>query len=442
MDLSPGAVIAQRYELARLLGEGGMGTVWAARHVLTQKRVALKFLKEAAQPELVRRFVREARAASAVRHPNVIGIHDVLMLEDGLPAMVMDLLEGESLAARLERAGPLDTAELASFMVPVLSAVGAAHALGIVHRDLKPDNVFLARNESGEIQPMVLDFGICKLMTPEALLSDESTLTRTGSIMGTPYYMAPEQVFGERDVDARADVWAIGVMLYECCTGQRPFEGENIGQLIKHVVSGSFRPIQEAAPGVPPELANAISHMLLHDRNQRATDLHETFDVLQSLTHVSARSFGAAAKIRITPSSELPPATVRVRKPPSPLAASAAGSPLTSNIERTAGRSRTWLLGVALVLLGAATTVLLRSTVLAPRAPSEKPKAALASAPLLAATASPATAQPPEPTPSASAAPRPRGVAQAASARPPASSAPAKAAPHSLAGGVHPVVPF
>lgn len=437
MDLFPGAVIAQRYELGRQLGEGGMGTVWAATHVLTQKRVALKFLKEAAQPELVRRFVREARAASAVRHPNVIGIHDVLMLEDGLPVMVMDLLEGESLAARLERTGAISPAELSSIMVPVLSAVGAAHALGIVHRDLKPDNVFLARStDSTETRPMVLDFGICKLMTPEALMSDESTLTRTGSIMGTPYYMAPEQVFGERDVDARADVWALGVMLYECCTGQRPFEGENIGQLIKHVLSGSYRPLREVAPQVPATLDAAIAHMLTYDRAQRASDLREVFDVLRTTSVVSAPSFGAAAQLQVVPSVP-PPATTRVRKP-SHLAASAAGNPVTSNIERRTSRSLPWLAGLGLMLVGGAATVLIRSTLLSPSAPPGE-----VSSRSVAAPAPPPAAVP---TPAlATAAVPPSASASASAARPPKPrvlGAPAKPAQRPLAGGVHGDVPF
>jgi eukaryotic-like serine/threonine-protein kinase len=441
MDLSPGAVIAQRYQLERLLGEGGMGTVWAAKHVLTQKRVALKFLKEAPEPELVRRFVREARAASAVRHPNVIGVHDVIMLDDGLPTMVMDLLEGESLAARLERAGALAPAELSSIMAPVLSAVGAAHALGIVHRDLKPDNVFLARvTDSGEVRPMVLDFGICKLMSPEALMSNESTLTRTGSVMGTPYYMAPEQVFGERDVDARADVWAIGVMLYECCTGQRPFEGENIGQLIKKVLSGSYRPLRELAPQVPATLVSAIGHMLAYDRAQRAPDLREAFEVLRTTSVVSAQSFGAAAKLRISP-SEVPPGTTRPREP-STLAASAAGNPVSWNIDRRPNRSLPWLAGLGLVLVGAGSTVLLRSTVLAPSAAAPAVSSRSVAAPPSVAPAAVVSPAPPAstapPAPSVAASGRPRTP----SAKPQASSGSPKPAPRTLAGGVHGDVPF
>jgi serine/threonine-protein kinase len=435
MNLFPGAVIAQRYELERLLGQGGMGTVWAAKHALTQKRVALKFLKEAAQPELVRRFVREAQAASAVRHPNVIGIHDVIMLEDGLPAMVMDLLEGESLAARLERAGALGAAELSNVMVPVLSAVGAAHALGIVHRDLKPDNVFLARvADSAEVRPMVLDFGICKLMSSEALMSNESTLTRTGSVMGTPYYMAPEQVFGERDVDARADVWAIGVMMYECCTGQRPFEGENIGQLIKHVLSGSYRPLTEVAPHLPASLSVAIARMLTFDRTQRAPDLREMFEVLRTTSTVSAPSF-KAAQLRRAP-SEAPP-DVGLLRQPDPPAAGAVAHPSTSSIDRRPSRALPWLVGVGLVLVGGAGTVLLRSTLLAPT-PAPSPSAPAFASP--AAAPSPLAA--PLPTPSPPSSSTSSELPRSPSAKPRTSSAQSKPPPRTLAGGVHGDVPF
>jgi serine/threonine-protein kinase len=437
MNLHPGAVIAQRYELERLLGQGGMGTVWAAKHALTQKRVALKFLKEAAQPELVRRFVREAQAASAVRHPNVIGIHDVIMLEDGLPAMVMDLLEGESLAARLERAGALGAAELSNVMVPVLSAVGAAHALGIVHRDLKPDNVFLARvADSGEVRPMVLDFGICKLMSSEALMSNESTLTRTGSVMGTPYYMSPEQVFGERDVDARADVWAIGVMLYECCTGQRPFEGENIGQLIKHVLSGSYRPLTEVAPHLPESLSVAIARMLTFDRTRRAPDLREMFEVLRTTSTVSAPSFKAAAQLRSVP-SEAPPDVGRLRQP-EPQAAGAVANPSTPSIEGRPSRAWPWLAGVGLVLVGGAGTVLLRSTLLAPTPAPPPPSAPAFASP--AAAPSPLAA--PLPTPSPASSSTPSELPRSSSAKPRTSSAQSKPPPRTLAGGVHGDVPF
>jgi serine/threonine-protein kinase len=446
MFRSPGDVIAQRYELDQLLGEGGMGTVWSARHRLTHKRVAVKFLKSAAEPELVRRFVREARAASAVQHPNVIGIHDVLMLEDGVPAMVMDLLEGESLAQRLERTGPISVYELSSLMLPVLSAVGAVHALGIVHRDLKPDNVFLARRGEG-IEPMVLDFGICKLTSPSGLLTEESTLTATGSMMGTPFYMAPEQVFGERDLDARADVWALGVMLYECSTGRRPVDGENIGQLMKQILAGTIRPMRELLPHAPPDFVKVVQHMLVQDRNQRAPDLREAFEVLRTMTDVGAQSFGAAATLRILQPSELPSAP----RDASTLAASVASRAVTSSSRSAGSVRRVRVLAAAAAVAALAGAALLPS-VLQSKAPVKTDLRSAAASPTTAAAALPAPpAIIPSPSvvaatsapsaPSAAAATSADAVARSGSARPRPSAAPVKS-PRTLAGGVHGTVPF
>src|SRR5262245_37264609 len=195
-----GVVIADRYELEYELGTGGMGSVWAARHLVTGKDVALKFLRAsiATRPEARQRFIREARAASRVRHPNVVAIHDVLELGDGGLVMVMDLLFGETLGQRLERRGSLSLREAASILAPVISAVGSAHAAGVVHRDLKPDNIFLAdeaptprsTSASGQrgAEVRVLDFGIAKLHEDH----DSPGLTNTCALLGTPYYMSPE----------------------------------------------------------------------------------------------------------------------------------------------------------------------------------------------------------------------------------------------------------
>jgi serine/threonine protein kinase len=447
MGLLSGAVIAQRYELEQLLGEGGMGSVWSARHLLTHKRVAIKFLKEPAQPELVRRFVREARAASAVRHPNVIGIHDVVMLDDGLPAMVMDLLEGESLGTRLARDGRIAVHALASIMVPVLSAVGAAHALGIVHRDLKPDNIFLARRDEDRIEPVVLDFGICKLSSSDAMPIEASTLTVTGSLMGTPYYMAPEQVFGERDVDARVDVWALGIILYECTTGTRPVEGENVGQLLKRILSGAIRPIQEVAPHLPPEFANVVNRMLIQDRAKRTPDLREPFETLRAMTDVGAQSFGAAATVRLAsgqPVSDASPST-----PDSALSTSAVDSPVTSSVgQRARKRSVPLILasaaaGLALVVVagirlvsGSGAPVAETSRHTSPALPATPVVAAVPSAVAAVGTAAAA--------PSSSAVQSTAASASAIQAKPrhaPKSGAERKAH-DTLAGGVHGAVPF
>ena len=294
-ELAPGKLVAQRYQLEKLLGEGGMGAVWSAVHVVTKKRIALKFLKAnaAASPSHVRRFLREARAASAVRHPNVVEIHDIVELENGSPVMVMDFLVGESLATLLERRKTLPLAELAGLLLPVISAVGTAHSMGIVHRDIKPDNIFLEQSLHGGVIPRILDFGIAKLSATDGAAAETATLTRTGSVMGTPYYMAPEQVFGERDIDQRADVWAFGVILYEALTGRRPIEGDNFGQLFKIIATGEVVPLAHVAPHLPSDVAELVDRMLSRDRLKRPQDLREVFGALNRHAVVSASTFAA-----------------------------------------------------------------------------------------------------------------------------------------------------
>jgi eukaryotic-like serine/threonine-protein kinase len=305
---APGMTIVGRYRLERMLGEGGMGAVWAATHLVTQKQVALKVLKGAGSEEAVRRFTREARAASAVRHPNVVQIHDVLEHEGHQPVMVMDLLTGESLGSRLARERTLALDEFARIMVPILSALGTAHATGIVHRDLKPDNIFLHVRPDGELEPKVLDFGIAKLNATEGAAAVTAHLTKTGAMMGTPYYMAPEQVFGERDLDQQADVWAMGVMCYECLSGRKPFDGENVGQLFKGIVQGNAPPLEDVAPHLPQDVTQAIGRMLKREREERASDLRELYAILKRYSSVQAASFGTAGSLappRMTTAPEL-----------------------------------------------------------------------------------------------------------------------------------------
>jgi serine/threonine-protein kinase len=304
MDVAPGADIAGRYRLERLLGEGGMGAVWSATHLVTQKSVALKFLKSRNNDATtVRRFLREARAASAVKHPGVVQIHDVLE-HAGQPVMVMDLLSGETLAARLAREQSLSLSDFARIMVPIVSAVGSAHAAGIVHRDLKPENVFLNTLPEGEIDPKVLDFGIAKLSAVEGVAAATADLTSTGAVMGTPYYMAPEQVFGEKDLDHRADVWAMGVMSYECLAGVKPFDGANVGQLFKAVITGTLKPLETVAPQLPKDLTDAIGRLLRVDRAERAPDLRELYEILKRYANVDAASFGSARSLHVSRPSD------------------------------------------------------------------------------------------------------------------------------------------
>ncbi len=263
-----------RYQLERVLGEGGLGVVWAARHILTRKPVALKFTKFD-HPELQKRFLREARVGGVLRHPAVVEVHDVFESQPGGPlVMVMDLLHGESLDALLARRGRLTVPETLYVMHPVLSALAAAHALGIVHRDIKPPNIFLEMIPGGgSFRARLLDFGLARLTATEGAAAQTSALTREKQLMGTPHYMAPEQLYGEIDIDARTDVWAVGVVFFECLTGTRPLDGNSVGQILRSLAMREIPPIATLAGGVPPELAQAIDQSLARDRSGRTPSI-------------------------------------------------------------------------------------------------------------------------------------------------------------------------
>jgi eukaryotic-like serine/threonine-protein kinase len=304
-ELVAGLVIGARYRLERRLGEGGMGVVWAATDVATDRPVAVKLMKATGDADARRRFLGEARAAAAVHHPHVVTILATLDQGEGSPAMVMELLDGESLRAVLARDGTLALGELAAILVPVISAVGAAHALGIVHRDLKPENIFLARRGQDRVVK-VLDFGIAKRIE----LDDEaqrSTGVTTGALLGTPAYMAPEQVFGEHDLDHRADLWALGLIAYQALSGVLPTRGEHVGQILKHVLSKPFEPLDQLVPGLPADVARMVMRMLARERTQRPADLREVLAVFAPRTPTPAIAFGAPAGPAIAPREVQPP---------------------------------------------------------------------------------------------------------------------------------------
>ncbi len=293
MELTEGTLVAERYRLDRRIGAGGMGEVWAATQTVTRMPVALKFLRDPSGGEDVRRrFLREARAAVAVRHPNVVQIHDVLELPGGEPAMVMELLDGESLEQRLKREGRIPLGDLCAVMVRVVAAVGTAHELGIVHRDLKPDNIFLAQTREG-VEVKVLDFGIAKLTAVEGNAAETGGLTGTGAMLGTPFYMSPEQAFGEKTIDHRADVWSLGVILYRCLSGVLPTFGENIGQILKIIMTHAITPLREAAPGLPADVTDLVDRMLSQAPGDRPADLREVKVVLERYAGVVVDPFGA-----------------------------------------------------------------------------------------------------------------------------------------------------
>lgn len=225
-----GRVLDGKYRLDARLGEGGFGSIWRAEHLVLHAPVAVKLIHvEGAQQEgLVERFLREAQATAALRSPHVVQLLDY-GADEQQPYIVMELLEGENLAERLKRVGFLTPTEVVRIVTHVARAIGRAHELGVIHRDLKPENVFLVRNGDEEIAK-VLDFGVAKMVNGTD--QDQGTRTRTGSLIGTPHYMSPEQAQGNKAVDFRTDLWALGVMAFEMLTGQRPFDSDGLGDLV------------------------------------------------------------------------------------------------------------------------------------------------------------------------------------------------------------------
>jgi eukaryotic-like serine/threonine-protein kinase len=287
-SLEPGALIGHKYRLERLLGRGGMGEVWAAKQDITLQRVALKLLTgEDRDKETTRkRFVREARAACAVQHPNVVQVHDVIETDDGTPVLVMELLEGETLQAKLDRDGKLTVEETVAIILRVVSAVGTAHALGVVHRDLKPDNIFLVETPDGT-DVKVVDFGIAKIQSPESS-GQTAALTSTNAMLGTPYYMSPEQAFGERAIDHRTDIWSLGIVMYRCLTGELPTMADNFGQILKIIMTRSIPKLASRAPQVPRALAQLVDAMLAYEAEDRPKDLRDVKAVLEQVSSVGA----------------------------------------------------------------------------------------------------------------------------------------------------------
>jgi eukaryotic-like serine/threonine-protein kinase len=247
-----------KYQVVRLLGAGGMGAVYEATHTEIGKRVAVKTLSPAvaAIPGARQRFLREAQLTSRLRHPNIVDLTD--MGTEGRNAyLVMELLAGEDLSHRLERAGPMAPRELVDLMLPVCSALIAAHDAGIVHRDLKPQNIFLASGHQG-VTPKVLDFGISKSSDTDA----SSSLTTTGSVIGTPHYLAPEQIKDARAASPASDQYSIGVIFYRCLTNTNPFEGESIFAILQAIVTEKPVPLAERRPGLPDGLTRLIARAM------------------------------------------------------------------------------------------------------------------------------------------------------------------------------------
>jgi serine/threonine protein kinase len=251
-DVAPPGLVAGKYRLTSLIGRGGMGSVWEGTHVTLGTQVAVKFIDSeyADSPEARNRFESEARAAAKLRSKHVVEVYDHGVTDDGRPFIVMEYLRGEPLDKRLDRVGRLSAKETGRMLMQVCRALSKAHAAGIVHRDLKPENVFLVwDDEDGADVAKVVDFGIAKFTDNQL---GNSSATRTGSVLGTPYYMSPEQARGLRSVDYRSDLWSVGVIAYRCIIGVLPFEGEAVGDLLVKLCTAPLPIPSQVAPDVPP----------------------------------------------------------------------------------------------------------------------------------------------------------------------------------------------
>lgn len=265
----PGDVLAGKYEVERVLGVGGMGVVVAANHVQLKDKVALKFLlpQVTESPEHVARFLREAQAAVRIKSIHVARVVDVGVLETGSPYMVMEYLEGQDLGQILHEHGRLAAHEVLTYVLQACEAIAEAHAYGIVHRDLKPSNLFLTRSADGSPCIKVLDFGISKNTRPGV-----DNLTRTQSVIGSPLYMSPEQMRSARQVDVRADIWSLGVMLYELIVGEVPFLAESMPQLVALVLEGNAPKLREMLPDANEALESIVAKCL----ERKADDRYQT----------------------------------------------------------------------------------------------------------------------------------------------------------------------
>ena len=297
-----GQVVANRYRVERLLGEGGMGAVFEARNLVTDKRVAIKWMLGDRNAATLERLIREARAAGRVHHPNIVDVYDVGEHEGSL-FLVMELLRGQSLDSLLKSGGAQPVGQVLCTLLPAMRGVEAAHRMGVIHRDLKPANVFLCCDDTGRpLGAKVLDFGVSKIVSQDQA---EATLTHSGAILGTPAYMAPEQLDETRTVDDRADVYAFGVILYHALAGRRPFETGGYSSLVLQVNSAEPPWLSDIAEQIPKGLASAVHRALVKDKDERFATMGELIQAVER--------FAGEQPLSVAPSAPQVPASADSR---------------------------------------------------------------------------------------------------------------------------------
>lgn len=414
--VAPGDVLAGKYCVERVLGFGGMGVVVAALHMQLGQHVALKFLLPdgMANPQVVQRFEREARAAAQLRSEHVARVIDVGRMEAGTPYIVMELLNGQDMGDLLIDSGPLSEVDACDYVLQACEAIAEAHTIGIVHRDLKPKNLFVTRRVDGAPLIKVLDFGISKVSGAADL-----NLTGTAEIIGSPNYMSPEQLRASRDVDPRSDIWSIGAILYELLGGRVPFVAETLTQLCSMVLTEPPRPLEELRPEVHPELRRVIAKCLEKDPANRFRNVGELAMALAPFASAAGSTLASRVAVVAGSGRYLPESASSPRvSVPVPGGGSTSVSWDATELAHTGQRPRKALIAGALVGAMVVSTItaglLLLSSSSKPTAtgsdppsapitvapPAPSPTHSNTSVPTPVATAAP-TAPPPSPTPSA-----------------------------------------
>ena len=301
-----GSVLDGQYQVEALLGKGGMGAVYSARHILLGDRVAIKLLppEMRSNTEWLRRFQREGQAARRFRHPNAVTVYDLRTSSDGTIYLVMEYVEGTTLDVELKRHGTFSPAEALTTLKPVMSVLNAAHAMGVVHRDLKPENIMIGKPSTGG-EPVVklLDLGIAKLReVAGAEKTGNTNLTIAGQMLGTPYYMSPEQwgelpKDGSSEIDGRADIYSLGVVLYEIIAGHRPFNGVTLLELRRQHVSETPKPLDQVTANVPADFSKAIMRSIAKDRADRQATAGELESELHAKNKLIEEMRGYAAHV-------------------------------------------------------------------------------------------------------------------------------------------------
>src|SRR3954465_8600299 len=292
MSLEPGQMIDGKYRIAKMIGEGGMGAVYLGENVRINRKVAIKVLHASytGNEEVMQRFYREAQAAGRIGNDHILEVLDIGQLPDGDHFIIMEFLDGEPFSGRIKNRGRLMPREATPIIRQVLEGLGAAHSAGIIHRDLKPDNIFILREKAGVHDYVkIIDFGISKF---NQLSGDGMKMTRTGAVMGTPYYRSPGQARGSAEADQGSDIYSMGVILYEAITGRVPFDAGTFNQLMFQIVLSDVPPPESIVPDLDPACSSIIAKSMTRDLTQR---FQTTVDFIQALDAWMQR--GAAVSV-------------------------------------------------------------------------------------------------------------------------------------------------